>query len=440
MGRLPPGARALIWRAAGAASTGTMKQQLLSLSRRPAMQQGLLLIAATTLAYGLDYLFNLVAGRLLEPAEFGIYIALAGVAQVLVVASVVVRTVVTRYVAQYQARPDAREHQRAFGRAALAWTWRWGLGATAAAALLSWPLARFLRLPQVAPALALAAAVLLLALRPVTDGLLQGQGRFGQLGLVQFIQAGLRLLLGAGLMLLGLGAFGALAALPLASLVALAYGLWILGLLRRKAQTATVTLPGLLRYSTFTAAGLLGFALLVNMDAILVKRFFEPVPAGQYGAAVTLAKVIQFFPLAIIMILFPVAARRRAAQRDPAVVLLPALALVGGLCGGIALLYFLYPGRIIEIVFRDAYRLDGPVLGLLGLAMALLSLANVWLNYFLSIERTRYVYLVGLGVVLQLGLMMAFHRALWQLPAAMIANGAWLLVAGIWLFWRDRRV
>ena len=396
------------------------------------LQQSLLFVAATTLAFGLDYLFNLAAGRLLAPAEFGIVVSLAGVGQVLVVASRVVQTVTTRTVSRFQSAGDGENRVIHFYFRALRTAGLWGAVATAVLLLLSPPLAAFLQIEDVRAVLALAAATWLMAVRPVVGGVLQGQQRFTPLGIIQIIQAGGRLLLAIGLMLLGLGAFGAMAALPLGSLLALLFGLWVLRDFRRPSPTGLRAGPpaDLLRYSAYTAAGLIGFALLINMDAILVKRFFDPDAAGNYAAAVTLGKVIQFFPVAIIMILFPKAARRRAENRDTRAVLFPALLIVGALCGLVALVYFLIPDLLIRLVFGAAYTVPPAVLGLIGVAMMLLSLANVWLNYYLSIERTRFVFLIWTAVLIQLALMFFFHDALWQLPVAMAASGLWLTAAG----------
>jgi hypothetical protein len=73
--------------------------------------------------------------------------------------------------------------------------------------------------------------------------------------------------------------------------------------------------------------------------------------------------------------------------------------------------------------------------------MLLLSLSNVWLNYFLSTEWPQYDYLIGVGIVLQVGAMILFHDAVLQLPAAMVITGLWLNFAGIIIyFWRLRHV
>lgn len=406
------------------------------------MWQSAALVSAVTFAYGLDYLFNLAAGRLLTPADFSIVVALAGVGQILVVASRVIQTVTTRYIARFQAEPGGGARSTAFFRSMWRASWRWGAVALVIALALSYPLARFLQIGEIGPVLALAAATLLMVVRPVAGGTLQGIQQFVPLGIVQVVQAGARLLLGIVLMLAGWGAFGAMGSLPIASLVALGVSLWFVNRSMAPAGPELrheVTLAELFRYTGYTAAGLVGYAVLMNMDAILVRRFFDAEAAGHYSAAVTLGKVIQFFPVAVIMVLFPKAAQRRAAHRDPGDVLAVAMLVVAVACGVIAAAYALYAGPIVRLALGPSYEVTNLVLGLLGGAMLLLSLTNVWLNYFLSTEWTSFVYLIGVAILLQAALMWRFHDALWQLPAAMVASGLWLTAAGVIAFWRQRR-
>lgn len=407
----------------------------------PAIWQGIILVGAVVFAFALDYLFNIAAGRMLTPAEFSIVVALAAIGQILVVGSRVIQTVVTRFISRFEAREKEGGRTTAFFQAMFRAAWRWGALALLVALVLSYPVAKFLQLDEIGPVLALAVATLFMVVRPVVGGTLQGVQRFGALGAVQVIQAGSRLILGVLLIWLGWGAFGAVIALPISSGLALIFGYYFLRRVLAPEAGAhhDVSVGDLFQYSSFAATGLIGFALLINMDAILVRRFFDPDQAGNYSAAITLGKVIQFFPLAIIMLLFPKAAQRYDSHRDPAAVLVPAMAAVTVVCGGIALIYFLFADVIVEFTLGPEYQVDGQLLGLVGLAMLLLSLANVWLNYFLSTERTRFVYLIGLAILIQGAMMVAFHEALWQLPATMIVSGVWLTIAGMVVFWTGRR-
>jgi O-antigen/teichoic acid export membrane protein len=203
---------------------------------------------------------------------------------------------------------------------------------------------------------------------------------------------------------------------------------------RKTAVSHQINLPDMFRYSGYTAVGLISLAVMLNMDAILVRRFFDPAQAGNYSAAVTLGKVIQFFPIAIIIILFPKAAKRQAARQNSARLLILAMLVVLLFSGGVTLLYALFPEQIVALTLGDQYEAGGRLLGFVGAAMLFLSLANVWLNYFLSTDRTHYVYLVAVGVLIQGGLMANFHAELWQLPVAMAVNGLWLTVAGGLIF------
>lgn len=418
-----------------------MKQAIIDRRLPQGLRQGMLLVGAVTFAFALDYAFNLASGRMLTPEQFSIVVALAAVGQVLVVGSRVIQTVVTRYTSRFQAQEGGEQRITSFFRSMFRAAWRWGAVATIAALLLSYPLAAFLNISEIGPVLALAVTVLLLVVRPVVGGTLQGTQHFGALGGVQVVQAGSRLILGVILIAAGLGAFGAMIALPLASAVALVVGWLALRGSLSKSETVhhAVTVKDLFRYSSYTAAGLLGFALLINMDAILVRRFFDPEQAGNYSAAVTLGKVVQFFPLAIIMLLFPKAALRQASRRDPAGILVPAMIVVAVICGGIALFYFFFGEALVRLTLGSEYQVSGTLLGLVGLAMLLLSLTNVWLNYFLSTERTYFAYVIGLGIVGQAGLMFLFRDELWQLPATMAFTGLCLTIVGAVVFWQSRR-
>ena len=137
---------------------------------KPSLWQSVALVAGVSIAYGLDYLFNLVIGRMLTPVEFSIVVALAGVGQVLVVSSRVIQTVVTRYISRFQVEDEADGRIASFFQSMFRASWRWGTVAWVLLIFLSWPLATFLQIEEVWPVLALAAATLLMVVRPVVGG------------------------------------------------------------------------------------------------------------------------------------------------------------------------------------------------------------------------------------------------------------------------------
>lgn len=404
-----------------------MKAWLQTLTRSVGMRHGLVMSAAMVLAGGLDYVVNVLAGRWLMPVEYGIFISVAAILQVVLYVSIAIRNVVAFYTAELTVRPDSRDQVGAFLRRSWRWGWQWGLVATALTAIFSPLLAKLLRLPNAWPLWAASLMVFVLFLRPVSDGALQGMQAFAGLGLVQVTQAVLRLIFAVVLISMGAQAVGAIFALPLAGAIALGLSLWFLRPQFRSAHK-NADRPVSWHYSAHTLMGMAGFALLTNLDALFVKRFFSPEVAGNYGPVVTLAKISLFLPLAMGMVLFPKAAQRHAAGRDARPILLMALAAT--LLPGFALttLYFLFPGVLVKAIFTGAYSNPGIVLGLANLAGSLNAGLNIWLNYALSLNRPSFIYiLVGVLLWQSLGMFLfgrdsLMHMTLVMVSAALIGN------------------
>jgi len=345
----------------------------------------------------------------------------------------VIRNVVAFYTAEATVLPDAQAKISRFLQRRWRWVWRWGLAATAIAALLAPLIARLMRIDSPWPLWAGCFTIFMLFLRPVTDGALQGLQRFLGLGTVQGLQALLRFALAPLLIWLGWEAVGALLSLPLAMAGALLLALWLLRGYFGAQQPGAVARPVSWNYSALTLLGLLSFALMVNVDAILVKRLFGSLLAGDYSPVVTLGKINLFIPLGIGLVLFPKATQRHAAGRDARPVLLLALAatLLPGLA--VTVVYFLNPGFLVQTIFTDAYANPGVVLGLVGLATTLYSGVNIWLNYALSLERAAFVYALALIVLLQVAAMLLFPFSLPVFAAIMVTAGLLANLAGAFI-------
>ncbi len=389
------------------------------------MRHALVMSAATFLAGGLDYLFQIYTGRMLTPADYGVFIAVTALLQVAVYLTNSIRNVMAYYTAEMSLGPDAQAQAGSFLRQGWVWAWRWGVVALALTLLVSPLVKSFLRLPTGWPMVAAALTMLLLFLRPITDGTLQGIQFFGGLGSVQVVQAGMRLVLGAVLLMLGWQAFGALMALPLAMAVALVLALSLLRRLFRAGDRLKPDRAVSWNYSLLTLAGLLFFALIINLDAIAVKRAFSPELAGYYGPVVTLAKMNLFIPLAMGLVLFPKVTQRQAAGRDPRPILL--LALAAATLPGLLLtaLFLLFPGPLVEALFGGAYADPGLLLGVVGLATTCFAGMNIWLNYALSAERPAYVAALGGVLAIQVAGLLLFHESLMQI--GLVTLGAGLL-------------
>ncbi|HMT20762.1 MAG TPA: hypothetical protein PKE20_05870, partial [Promineifilum sp.] len=178
-----------------------------------AVQSGFM-AAAMIIAGGFDYIVNIVAGRRLPPTEFFVFVTVAALIQVMVQVTNVIRNVVAYYTAESTIYPDAVSRVGSVLSRSWRWAWRWGLAATIVMMLAGPMLARFLRIDTPWPLWAASLALLLLFLRPVTDGTLQGIQHFFGLGSVQILQSFLRLVFAVLLIGIGGQATGTILALP----------------------------------------------------------------------------------------------------------------------------------------------------------------------------------------------------------------------------------
>ena len=169
-----------------------MKAQLQTLLRSAGARQGALMAGATLLAGGFDYVTQVMVGRLLAD-EIAVFLAVTAVLQVVVHSTNVIRNVVAYYSAELSVQSQPEAGIGAFLRRRWRWALRWGTVALLVALALSPILGRLLHIGTLSPLWAGALAVLLLFLRPVTDGALQGVQHFWGLGSVQVAQSLLRL-------------------------------------------------------------------------------------------------------------------------------------------------------------------------------------------------------------------------------------------------------
>jgi len=412
-----------------------LRSWLSAMARSVGMRQSLIIGISMIVAGGLDYGVNLVAGRWLEPVEYGIFISVTAILQALLLPAIAIRTVVAFYTVELSVRSDSSGGVGTFLRRVWRWACQWGLIAAILSVLLSPLLSRLLRLPNSLPLWAASFMVLMLFLRESTFGVLQGIQAFTGLGIVQVIQALLRLLFAAGLIFLGWRAAGAVLAQPLGCLLGLGLVLWWLRP-HLDDQSNVAGRPVSWRYSAYTLLGLAVFGVLTNLDALFVKHFFSPVVAGYYGPVVTLAKVSLFLPWAIGIVLFPKVMQRQAAGRDARPLLL--LSLAGALAPGLGMttLYFLSPAPLVRILFTGAYANPGIVLGFASLAASLYAGLYIWLNYALSLEQPAFVYaLIGVLVWQSLGMYLFGRESLVGMTLAMVSAGIIGNLAGFLTTW-----
>lgn len=402
-------------------------------------RNGLVFLLGSFLAGLGGYIFQLLMARLLSKPDYGELQALFAVIGVLTVPLAALNTVLVRYVARFRMSGQPAK----IGGLVLFFT-RKGLFLAGILffvfAGLSPFIAQFLNLPSAATILILSLAIFPLFLGAVNRGAIQGLENFKGLSFLSAAEIILRILLAVFLIKIGLGVMGALGATVLAAVAAyfLTYPLLKAFLKERKEAIEKTEAEEILKYFSPVFLTILLLSLLFLSDMILVKHFFSPEAAGNYGALALVARIIFFIASPIVAVMFPLTAGARIvseAKRFLARTVFTTFVL----SMPVLFFYFLFPGFVIKILVSGKFTQISPFLGWLGLAMFLYSLINVFSQYFLSLGKSSYLFPLAGGIVFQVVLISFWHKSFSEVIAAVCLTMAATLIGLFTLYLKDVR-
>ncbi|HKJ48743.1 MAG TPA: oligosaccharide flippase family protein [Christiangramia sp.] len=160
--------------------------------------------------------------------------------------------------------------------------------------------------------------------------------------------------------------------------------------------------------------------LINNGDILLVKHFFDSHAAGLYSSMALIGRGVYFVAWMFVMLLLPEVVKRHKEGRDTKKIFFKYLGMITVLVTGVVLLNLLFPEFIINILFGSAYTEVSGMLWKYALASALFALANVFVYYFLSLDRYLPVVVSGVFGVLQLAIIIFQHETLEMVVEAQI--------------------
>lgn len=390
-----------------------------------------LLLCASALNYGSNVLFS----RVLSPAGYGELTSLFALTVVLSIPTGAAQTVIAERISVLVS-DGQMGRVRYLIRYALAHI---GVVAMAVGAIylaLTPIVTDLLGLPQIGAALALAPVLILAILQPVALGVLQGLERFIAYGLMLLAIAVSRLAFGLPWAAIEHGPGGALGGQAVGMLVVLVVTLWLLRPLFNQRGTGAAG-SGLRRKpdlrSLAASAAFVGFAIMSNLDVILVKALMSARDAGVYAALSTIGKVITYLPTTIAVVMVPMAARAEHTGSSARVLRLSALVVLG-LALLAAIPAALVPHLIVQIMFGSKYL--GAISGVLPIVIAGACLAMTYhlVVYSVAINDRGWMLLLIAAVVLQVAGIAMFHHSPAQVATVQAAVSLFVLVSNEILF------
>lgn len=404
---------------------------------------GSLLMVGTLVGAVFSAAFHMLMGReqVLPNAEYGSLVAMLGIILVASTPMMALQNTLAHYIST-RARAGRNDHTLPYF---LHWV-RLFLVISAVLVLGAWlfcvPLAGFWGVPPLLIGVTgtVLAATLWMSL---FQGLLQGTQEFVLLAWIPQAWGVGRLVLGTLLVLtFSATAATALVGQGLGVLTVILLGIWALWRLKLPKGEPPARSTDSYQYLGSAFFCLAGYAMLMNLDVTLAKRFFEGETVGLFAKAATIARTAVFLPIPIATALFPKVSSTGDLSAESWRLLRRALGFAALLIGAVVAACLLLPGIPWAILYgrwtpeiaAEAARMTRAMV----LAQAPLAMAYLLLNFEMAQRHFRSGFLLVPAAGLYIAGIACFHTHPLQIPAIL---GFFNLLALMWLFsavWRRK--
>ena len=354
-------------------------------------------------------------GRMLGPADYGVLASLISLAYLFSIPIGTVSLVVVKYVSEMRGKKELSK---------IVYFYFWlnrklvifGLAGFSLLVAMSSLIASFLHFDSIWPLLLMMTYSLAAVFLSVNTAILQGFLRFGWMSILGIVQAVLKVGIAVLLVFIGLKVLGGVSSILITSLVGLILTYFLVNqLLGKKEKKEKVDTWEIFKFALPVFLSTLSFTSLYTSDIILVKHFLSAQEAGFYAALATLGKIVFFASGPIIMVMFPMISERHANNKKYRHLFGLSFILVFIASLGISLIYFFFPELMVDTLYGGEYLSVAPYLILFAIFLSFYSFSYLFVNFFLSIGKTRAVILPVMAALAQAIFIFLFHQNLTQI-------------------------
>lgn len=392
-----------------------MKQRAKQLAKHPLIRGSTIVVAGGLLSNFFNFLFNLFMSRTLSVTDYGI---LASIISLITFPTLFINAfspVIVRFAGSYFAKGE-KELLKGLYLTFFRFLLAIGLIIFTIFFLFIHQIGQFFHIKN-SHVLILVDFIILTTFISVLNGsFIQAKLAFGFQVFVNLVNTGLKLILGIVFVLIGYSVSGATGAISISVLSGYLMSFFPLHFfLSGKEKKPEIETKEFFQYGIPSALTLLGLVSFISTDIILVKHFFDPVQAGQYAGLSLVGRVIFFLTAPIGTVMFPVIVQKHAQGHNFSNTFKMAVGLVLAPSLAITVFYFLFPHfTILFFLKKQQYLTMTPFLALFGLYMSFYSILYLFVNFYLSIKKTRIYLPVIIAAILQIVLISFYHQSFMQ--------------------------
>lgn len=364
------------------------------------------------LVNGGNYLYNLLLGRLLGPAQFADAAILITLLLILSFVGMTFQIVTAKYAVLFEDL-DLMRFIKHISNYAVLFGVLFGLGIV----LFNNQLQEIFHTQTALMFVIFGVSVPLYFMMSVNRGLFQGKNLLKQLATTYQTEMASRLVVTMAALFL-------LPNVPSSIIVALGiFFSFVLGLFpfQKKITTAISTThttvietKSIAVFFALTAFYELTQIIINNSDIILVKHFFDNKQAGLYASLALIGRVVYFVAWMFVMLLLPKVIQMKKDNQDTLPILLKYVGYITVLSSLIVGFTALFPEFVVWAMFGNAYISISFLLWKYALATSLFAIANIFAYYYLSLNQYFPVVVSALLGFTQIVLIFLYHNTLEQ--------------------------
>ena len=364
-----------------------------------------------------NYVYHFLMGRMLGIALYGALESIISVLYILSVPTLTMTLVIVKFVSSHKGRG---EHAQVASLYSFILNKLLIYGSIFLAILIvASPFVKsFLHLPSIWLALLLPLSFFINLFYFLNKSILQGLSSFFKFSVLNFLEAIVKVFFAVLLVYLGFKVEGAYGAAVMSIVIALIVSFfYIKSIVGIGVERPTNYLQGrdLLKFALPTFITSLSLTSIFTTDVILARHFFPGVESGYYSALSVLGKIVYFAVSPVVLVLFPMISEHHARGESYRRFLVLGTLFTLLISGLITLIYFLAPEFMILALFGEKYLSIAKSLGIFAVFVALLSLAGLFANFYLSIHKTSPSYILAAAAILQIVFIFSFHKNLTEI-------------------------
>lgn len=174
--------------------------------------------------------------------------------------------------------------------------------------------------------------------------------------------------------------------------------------------------------------------IINNSDILLVKHYFDSYEAGLYASLALIGRIVYFVAWMFVMLLLPTVVQLKKDGKETAPILFKYVGYISVIALSIVVGCAIFPETAITLLFGKSYLAMAPLLWKYALATGLFAISNLFAYYYLSLDKFIPVVTSSVFGMLQMGLVIFFHDSLEQIVHMQIIAMVLLLVVQVLFF------